>query len=213
MQNIPVVYGMTIGEYAKMLQGEQWLDLQPRQKARQLKLTVIQLANYTHQSKIQLSVRPSPNLPNMSAIYWYPSLGWFEGTKLSVGRGTAMPFQVLGHPDYQSDFSFTPQAVTGALNPPFKGKQCFGWNLQLPESTILAQVNGQIQLKYLLQAYQEFPDKAHFFTPFFYKLAGTALLRQQVESGFSESAIRASWQPELTKFKLIRKKYLLYPEN
>ncbi|HRG61817.1 MAG TPA: DUF1343 domain-containing protein [Burkholderiales bacterium] len=213
MQNIPVVYGMTIGEYAKMLQGEQWLDLQPRQKARQLKLTVIPLANYTHQSKIQLSVRPSPNLPNMSAIYWYPSLGWFEGTKLSVGRGTAMPFQVLGHPEYQSDFSFTPQAVTGALNPPFKGKQCFGWDLQLPESTILAQINGQIQLKYLLQAYQEFPDKAHFFTPFFYKLAGTALLRQQVESGFSESAIRASWQPELTKFKLIRKKYLLYPEN
>lgn len=213
MQKIPIVYGMTIGEYAKMLQGEQWLDVTPRQNAKQLKLTIIPLDNYTHQTKVTLKIKPSPNLPNMNAIYLYPSLGWFEGTKLSIGRGTAMPFEVLGHPAYQSNFSFTPQAMTGALNPPLKGEKCYGWDLQVPESTMQSQHNGQIQLKYLLQAYQQFPDKEHFFTPFFYKLSGTTVLRQQIESGLGESTIRASWQPDLNKFKAIRKKYLLYPEN
>jgi uncharacterized protein YbbC (DUF1343 family) len=213
MQKIPIVYGMTIGEYAKMLQGEQWLDVAPRQNAKQLKLSVIPLDNYTHQTKVVLKIKPSPNLPNMNAIYLYPSLGWFEGTKLSIGRGTLMPFEVLGHPAYQSDFSFTPQTMTGALNPPLKGEKCYGWDLQVAESTIQPQQNAQIQLKYLLQAYQQFPDKGHFFTPFFYKLSGTTALRQQIESGLSESAIRASWQPDLNKFKAIRKKYLLYPEN
>lgn len=213
MQAIPIVYGMTIGEYARMLVGEKWLDLKPTSKASQLKLTIIPVANYTHASKYQLTDKPSPNLPNMTAIYLYPSLGWFEGTRLSIGRGTSMPFQVIGHPDYKTDFSFTPHPMSGATNPPLNGKLCYGWDLQMPADEALEQTNGKINLEYLLRAYKEFPDKAHFFTNFFDKLAGNSNLKQQIIAGKTESEIRSSWQPELTKFATIRNKYLIYPEN
>ena len=213
MQAIPIVYGMTIGEYAKMLVGEKWLDLMPKSKASQLKLTIIPMLNYTHASKYQIDIRPSPNLPNMAAIYWYPSLGWFEGTQLSVGRGTEMPFQVLGYPGFKSEFSFKPQPSTGALNPPLNGQICHGWNLQMSESAVFLQINGQIQLRYLIDSYQQFPNKSKFFTLFFSKLAGTDSLRQQIIAGTSESEIRRSWQKGLQQFKLIRIKYLLYPES
>lgn len=213
MQAIPIVYGMTIGEYARMLVGEKWLDLKPKSKASQLKLTIIPVANYTHASKYQLTDKPSPNLPNMTAIYLYPSLGWFEGTRLSVGRGTSMPFQVIGHPDYKTDFSFTPHPMSGATNPPLNGKLCYGWDLQMPADEALEQTNGKINLEYLLRAYKEFPDKAHFFTNFFDKLAGNSNLKQQIIAGKTESEIRSSWQPGLTKFATIRNKYLIYPEN
>lgn len=213
MQAIPIVYGMTIGEYARMLVGEKWLDLKPKSKANQLKLTIIPVANYTHASKYQLTDKPSPNLPNMTAIYLYPSLGWFEGTQLSIGRGTAMPFQVIGHPDYKTDFSFTPHPMSGATNPPLNGKLCYGWDLQMPADEALEQTNGKINLEYLLRAYKEFPDKAHFFTNFFDKLAGNSNLKQQIIAGKTESEIRSSWQPGLTKFATVRNKYLIYPEN
>ena len=213
MQAIPIVYGMTIGEYARMLVGEKWLDLTPKNKAYQLKLTIIPVTNYTHVSKYQLTDKPSPNLPNMTAIYLYPSLGWFEGTQLSIGRGTAMPFQVIGHPDYKTNFSFTPHPMSGATNPPLNGKLCYGWDLQMPADEALEQTDGKINLEYLIRAYKEFPDKAHFFTNFFDKLAGNGNLKQQIIAGKTESEIRSSWQPGLTKFATIRNKYLIYPEN
>lgn len=210
MQAIPIVYGMTIGEYARMLVGEKWLDLSPGDKAKKLRLTIIPMDNYTHMDHIKLNVPPSPNLPNMTSIYLYPSLGWFEGTKLSVGRGTQTPFQVLGNPRYKHlGFSFIPNSKPGALNPPFKDKICYGWDLRMDESDALKN-NLQIHLRYLIEAYQEYPDKTHFFTPFFTKLAGTYTLQKQVIAGYSESKIRASWQPQLEKFKKIRKKYLIY---
>lgn len=213
MQAIPIVYGMTIGEYARMLVGEEWLNLSPKNKPHQLKLTIIPVANYTHASKYQLTDKPSPNLPNMTAIYLYPSLGWFEGTQLSIGRGTSTPFQVIGHPDYKTDFSFAPHPMSGATNPPLNGKLCYGWDLQMPADEVLEQTGGKINLKYLLRAYKEFPDKAHFFTNFFDKLAGNDSLKQQIIAGKTESEIRSSWQPGLKKFAVIRNKYLLYPEN
>lgn len=213
MQAIPIVYGMTIGEYAQMLIGEQWLDLKPKNKAKKLRLQIIPVAGYTHASKYVIDSKPSPNLPNMTAIYLYPSLGLFEGTQLSIGRGTDMPFQVIGHPDYKTDFSFTPEPTTGATNPPLKGKICYGWNLQKSPDETLTLLNGQINLNYLITAYHAYPDKEHFFTPFFDKLAGINLLKKQIITGKSESEIRESWQPELAKFKRIRHKYLIYPES
>ncbi len=213
MQPVPIVYGMTIGEYANMLVGEKWLDLKPKVKAQTLKLKIIPITNYTHNSQYQITTRPSPNLPNMTAIYWYPSLGWFEGTQLSIGRGTAMPFQVLGYPTFNTEFSFIPQPTTGAMNPPLNGQLCHGWDLQMSESTAYQQTYGKIRLDYLISSYQEFPEKDKFFTSFFVKLAGTDLLRQQIIMGKSESEIRASWQNDLQQFKLIRAKYLLYPES
>ncbi|MEN9946088.1 MAG: hypothetical protein RLZZ293_474 [Pseudomonadota bacterium] len=213
MQTVPIVYGMTIGEYAKMLIGEHWLELNNKQLAN-LRLTIIPIKNYTHASLYTPPQPPSPNLPNLSAIYWYPSLGWFEGTKLSVGRGTAMPFQVLGSPVLTSKFSFIPQSVKGAQNPPFLAESCFGWDLRMSPTQVLNTTNKQIKLSYLIQAYQQYPDKKKFFqADFFDKLAGNSQLRQQIIAGESEEAIRRSWQIGLNKFKLIRAKYLLYPDH
>ena len=215
MQNIPLAYGMTIGEYARMLVGEQWLALEPQNKALALKLTIIPLKNYNHASYYKLTTAPSPNLPNMTAVYWYPSLGLFEGTKLSVGRGTFSPFQVLGNPLLKDsfDFSFTPRSVPGALNPPWLNQQCFGWDLRMEETQVLLKTQHQLQLDYLINAYRAYPDKANFFTPFFDKLAGTATLRQQIKSGISAREIRLSWQSAILNFKQIRERYLLYPDK
>jgi uncharacterized protein YbbC (DUF1343 family) len=208
MQPVPVIYGMTPGEYAKMLVGEKWLK-----GSSVLQMTVIPCANYTHKSLYALPVSPSPNLKNMTAVYLYPSLCLFEGTVVSVGRGTATPFQIFGHPalnDY--NYSFTPLSMPGATEPPFKGQACYGRMIADNPEAALKITHQQLQIKWLLEAYQSFPDKSKFFTPFFLKLAGTTALRKQIEQGLSESEIRKSWEPELLKFKKIRAKYLLYKE-
>ncbi len=209
MQPIPIVYGMTIGEYARMLIGEHWLnnpDLQPD-------LTVIKCLNYTHDSLYSLPVKPSPNLPNMASVYLYPSLCFFEGTKCSVGRGTAHPFQLFGYPAFpDSLYAFTPVSMPGAEHPKLEGEKCYGFLVATDAQTALEKAGHQIQLKWVLKAYKLFPDKANFFRSYFNKLAGTATLMQQIKDGWSEERIRKSWQPKLNAFKKIRKKYLLYPD-
>jgi uncharacterized protein YbbC (DUF1343 family) len=208
MQSIPIVHGMTVGEYAKMLNGERWLK-----NGVQCELTVITCQQYDHHTYYQLPVKPSPNLPDMAAIYLYPATCLFEGTALSLGRGTDLPFQVFGHPSYPKNlFSFTPRSTPGAKEPPLKDVTCYGFNLTGPPDAVRKEMNGRIQLKWLIQAYQLFPEKDKFFIPFFNKLAGNTLLQQQIKKGLSEAEIRKSWEPALTQFKTTRKKYLLYAE-
>lgn len=208
MQSIPVIYGMTAGEYAKMLMGEKWL------KTKSPALTVIACEQYTHKTLYQLPVMPSPNLKSMTAIYLYPSLCFFEGTKASLGRGTPYPFQQFGHPALKNNYtySFTPVSMPGATDPPLKNQKCYGMMVAENAAKALAQADNKLNLKWLLEAYASFPDKEQFFIPFFEKLSGTDLLRQQIRAGLSEEAIRKSWQPDLDKFKTIRKKYLLYED-
>ncbi|MCF6406073.1 DUF1343 domain-containing protein [Chitinophaga filiformis] len=208
MQAIPIVHGMTVGEYAKMLNGEKWLK-----NGVQCDLTVITCQQYDHHTYYQLPVKPSPNLPNMAAIYLYPATCLFEGTALSLGRGTDLPFQVFGHPSYPKNlYSFTPRSTPGAKEPPLKDVTCYGYNLTGTPDAVRKEMNGRIQLKWLIQAYQLFPDKDKFFIPFFNKLAGNTILQQQIKKGLSEAEIRKSWEPALTQFKTTRKKYLLYAE-
>lgn len=201
MHKIPVLHGMTIGEYAKMINGKKWLE-----KGIQCKLTVIPCENYTRNMSYSLPVKPSPNLPNDQAINLYASLCFFEGTNVSVGRGTEKQFQVYGSPFLpKNDFSFIPKPNEGAKDPLYNGKECFGEDL-----TAIEKVN-RLELKWLIKAYNETPtDKANFFNSFFTKLAGTKKLQQQIESGISEKEIRTSWQEGLSKFKEMRKKYLIY---
>lgn len=210
MQPVPVVYGMTIGEYAKMLIGQRWLsnpDLKPN-------LTVIKCLNYTHDSLYQLPTKPSPNLPNMTSVYLYPSLCFFEGTACSVGRGTKRPFQLFGSPEFPDNlFSFTPKPEQGATNPKLEGQKCYGFLVASNENEALKEVDGRLQLKWIIQAYKLFPDKERFFIDHHFDLlAGTDQLRKEIQEGWNEERIRNSWQPELNKFKEIRKKYLLYPD-
>jgi Uncharacterized protein conserved in bacteria len=216
MQPVPIVYGMTIGEYAIMLLKEKWLRQNPAKiqvyvnpkkniPNNQFSLTVITCANYTHQSKYELPVKPSPNLPDMQAVYWYPSTCWFEGTVLSEGRGTAKPFQLFGHPSLPDTLiSFTPRSIPGATQPKHKDQLCYGWDLSGVTPA------NKIELKYILQAYQLFPQKDTFFTKFFNRLAGNTTLMQQIKDGLSEEAIRKSWEPALSNFKKLRQQYLLY---
>lgn len=207
MQPVPIVYGMTAGEYAKMLIGENWLS------SKAPKLTVIPCENYTHKSLYELPVAPSPNLKNMTAVYLYPSLCLFEGTIVSVGRGTNAPFQQFGNPLLENySYSFTPQSMTGATDPPLKGQKCYGKMLADNSKDALNVINGKLQIKWLLEAYNNFNSMDPFFNNFFIKLAGTSLLEEQVKKRISEDDIRKSWEPDLNKFKLIRKKYLLYAE-
>ena len=216
MQPVPVVYGMTIGEYARMLQGEKWLELQPLYRNRKLNLTVIPCENYTHETKYILPVKPSPNLPEIQSIYLYPSTCFFEGTVFSEGRGTDKPFQIFGHPLLPANmYAFTPTSREGAKNPKLLNKQCYGWNLSGSPETTIALINNRIQLKWLLEAYELFPQKDSFFTSggaFFNRLAGTDNLMKQIKAGASESDIRKTWEPALTRFKQIRKKYLIYKD-
>ena len=201
---VPVVYGMTIGEYAKMINGEGWLKGKKR-----VKLTVIPLSNYTHHSIYSLPVKPSPNLPNDRAVALYPSLAFFEGTVISAGRGTEKPFQLYGAPKYKvKKFFFVPQSRPGAKYPKFKGKRCYGVDLSR-----IAFKKQQLNLRYLQDAYAKYPNKKVFFLKnrFIDKLSGSDQLRKQIESGVSEKAIRKSWEKDLDSFKKIRKKYLLYP--
>ena len=207
MQPVPVNYGMTIGEYALMLNGEQWL------KTKMCKLTVVPIGNYSHSSLYQLPVAPSPNLQNMDAIYLYPSLCFFEGTKVSLGRGTSKPFECIGFPgNTNGNYTFTPKDISGVVqNPPYKDSLCTGSDLT-GQGVIMSQQRNEISLNWLIDMYHSYPDNAHFFTPFFDVLAGTDELRKQIQSGKTADEIHRSWKAELEKFKLIRKKYLLYAE-
>lgn len=209
MQPVPIVYGMTSGEYAKMLVGEQWFK-----SAAKLDLTVIPCVNYDHQILYQLPVPPSPNLRNMAAIYCYPSICLFEGTVVSVGRGTGTPFQLFGHPDFygKTGFSFKPLTSLGGQDPLYAYRECYGQIVALTEQEALMIFRGSMKIMWLKKAYDWYPYKEKFFNPFFEKLAGTKDLRKQIEQGMSEQDIVASWQPGIKKFKQIRKKYLLYKD-
>lgn len=206
MQPVPIVHGMTVGEYASMLNGEHWL-----QQEKPCRLDVIPCLGYDHRTRYAPPVPPSPNLRTLQAINLYPSLCLFEGTIVSVGRGTETPFEIFGFPTYRrKDFSFTPRSMPGAKSPPYNNQRCYGENLHVPATERTSQIPARLQPGFLLQAYQQAEDTSGFFTPFFEKLAGTASLRKQVMNGESEEAIRQSWQPGLDRFKAIRKKYLLY---
>ncbi len=201
LHSIPIVHGMTIGEYAKMINGEHWL-------ANNLtcELIVVPLKNYTHTTTYSLPIKPSPNLPNDQSINLYPSLCLFEGTNVSVGRGTDLQFQLYGAPNFpKTAFSFTPTPKPGAKHPKFEAKLCYGENLQHHNRL------NQLHLNWLIKAYKQSPNKNKFFTSFFKKLAGTDQLQQQIEAGMTSKEIKATWQKDLDNFKLIRKKYLLYP--
>ena len=204
---VPVVYGMTVGEYAGMVNGEKWL-----QGGKSCNLTVIKNVNYTHNSRYQLPVRPSPNLQDMKAIYLYPSLCLFEGTVVSIGRGTASPFKIFGHPGYViGSFIFTPEPLKGiSEDPPLKGQVCYGQNLE--NAAEIIKKDGHLELFWLLEAYKVLYQSTEFFNNYFNKLAGNSTLRKQITEGKSESEIRESWQPDLEKFRKIREKYLLYPD-
>jgi uncharacterized protein YbbC (DUF1343 family) len=226
MQPVPVVYGMTIGEYAKMLVGEGWLKADAMKTYRAALaagrplLEVVTCKNYSRASVYELPVKPSPNLPNLASIYWYPSTCFFEGTVLSEGRGTVAPFQLFGHPSLPKDmFAFTPVSMAGANSPKLKDQLCYGWDLRAAPKLIRKKLNHKISLYYLLEAYRLFPEKEKFFilpksgdakASFFNKLAGNSILMEQIKSGMDEAAIRKTWEPGLMKFKKIRAKYLLY---
>lgn len=206
---VPIVHGMTVGEYAMMANGEGWLG-----PTLVCDLTVIPVANYTHNTRYELPIPPSPNLPNMTSVYLYPSLCFFEGTDVSLGRGTPKPFQVFGHPalDQQSfPYRFTPESLPAAPNPPQLGKACQGWDLSTIPGEILME-KYRINLSYLLAAYRSFPDKSNFFNSYFENLSGNTLLRHQILAGLSEEQIRASWQEGLRSFRKLRSNYLLYPD-
>lgn len=200
MHPIPLLHGMTIGEYAQMINGQKWLK-----NSVQCKVTVIPCIDYDRKMDYSLLAKPSPNLPNDQSINLYASLCLFEGTNVSMGRGTEKQFQIYGSPYLtKTNFSFTPKPNFGAKDPLYNGKECFGEDL-----TAYPKLN-QLELKWLLKAYQNTSDKTKFFNPFFTKLAGTKKLQQQIESGISEEKIRQSWQKDLEAFKKMRTKYLLY---
>ncbi|NVJ88656.1 MAG: DUF1343 domain-containing protein [Flavobacteriaceae bacterium] len=200
MHSVPVVYGMTIGEYGKMINGQKWLK-----NGLHCDLTVIPLANYTHNSKYSLPIKPSPNLPNDKSINLYPSLGFFEGTTINVGRGTDFQFQRFGAPFFdKTSFSYTPKSNEGAKYPKHKDKLCYGVDLKDTNELY------KIDLSFLLNAYQQTPKSETFFDKTFTIHAGTEKLQQQIEQGFTESEIRKSWEKDLEDFKKVRSKYLIY---
>lgn len=202
MHPVPVVYGMTIGEYAQMINGEKWLE-----NGIETDLHVIRIENYDHQLEYDLPVKPSPNLPNARAINLYPSLCLFEGTNVNAGRGTDKQFQVFGSPflpGEKYDFQYTPQSNEGAKSPKHLGKTCYGKDLSSGPAL------DRINLEWLINAYRDTSEKSEFFNNFFTNLAGTENLRRQIEKGLSEETIRESWQPGLKAFNKIRVSYLLY---
>ncbi|WP_259066661.1 DUF1343 domain-containing protein [Mucilaginibacter sp. X4EP1] len=204
---IPIVHGLTIAEYAQMINGEGWLKNHV-----QCKLKIIKVGYYLHNTPYLLPVNPSPNLNTDKSIALYPSVCLFEGTTLSLGRGTMFPFLQIGHPSLEGKYaySFKPVSIPGmSEDPPQKDKVCYGINLQNYNTNQL-HLNGTINLAWLIELYKAFPDKEHFFNAYFTKLAGTDLLRKQIEAGKTEQQIRASWEPALSNYKAMRKKYLLY---
>jgi len=226
MQPVPIVYGMTIGEYAMMLGGEKWLNDKANAKYAYYQTAqnspdtpfhflVIKCKNYDHNSKYILPVRPSPNLPEIQSIYLYPSTCFFEATLLNEGRGTDKPFQFFGHPSLPKTlFSFTPHSTEGSKDPKLKDQLCYGWNLSGTPEAVLKMVDCKVQLKWLIKAFKLFPQKDKFFisSASFNRLAGNDLLIEQIKSCKSENEIRKSWEPALSNFKKIRKKYLLYED-
>lgn len=207
MHPVPVVHGLTVGEYAKMINGEKWLE-----GGKQCRLTVIPCDNYFHDDTYEVRVKPSPNLPNMTAIYLYPSLCFFEGTIVSVGRGTSYPFQIFGYPEFPSKiFEFTPKSVEGAKNPPYLNTKCYGMDLREYGKNYFLE-NRKLNIKWLIDAYNRTPDKSKFFNNFFDKLAGSEQLRQQIIAGKTETQIRQSWQADLEEFIVMRQQYLLYKD-
>ena len=200
MHPVPIVYGMTIGEYAQMINGEGWLNNQIK-----CQLKVIKLKNYTHKTHYELPLRPSPNLPNSQAIALYPSLCLLEPTVISVGRGTEMQFQIFGHPNLpKSKFNFRPKSNFGAKNPKLENKICNGVDLRKYN------ISNKIELKWIIDSYSNYPEPKNFFKEGFYKIAGTKKLKKQIEEGLSKKEIRRTWKEGLINFKRIRLKYLLY---
>lgn len=207
MHPVPIVHGMTVGEYAQMINGEGWLK-----NASKCELTVIPCEGYDHNTIYELPVRPSPNLPNMPAVYLYPSLGLFEGTIVSVGRGTDRPFQSIGFPGSKmGSYQFTPASMPGAKEPPHIGKVCTGLDLK-EYGNFQSRMDRKLRLHWLIGMYSASPYGEGFFTSFFDKLAGTVKLREAVIAGKTEEQIRATWQSGLDGFMKLRRKYLLYPD-
>lgn len=202
MHPIPIVHGLTVGELAHMINGEGWLKdgIQPQIK-------IIPMTGWDHNSTYNLPIKPSPNLPTDNAIALYPTLGLFEGSVVSVGRGTDFPFEVIGHPDFsKGTFSFTPQPNGGSKYPPMEGELCQGKDFRGIEAP------RELTLKYLLEYHADIKDDTTFFRSYIDQLSGTKEFRKQVEAGWSEEEIKATWQPKLDAYKAMRKKYLLYPD-
>lgn len=202
---VPVVHGMTTGEYAEMINGEEWLK-----GGVKCDLTVIKCKNYTHKTLYDLPIKPSPNLPNQTSVYLYPSICFFEGTDISLGRGTSFPFQVFGSPDLPDrGFSFIPESVPGAKNPSHLGVKCFGTDLRDAIKKKLVP-KPELNLDWLISAYEDFPQKDKFFNSYFDVLSGGPVLREQIQKGMTAEEIRATWKEGLAKFAKIRQRYLLY---
>ena len=203
MHQVPVVYGMTIGEYAKMVNGEEWLK-----NGITCDLTVIAMKNYKRNAIYELPVKPSPNLPNWESVYLYPTLCFFEGTNVSVGRGTETPFQIYGHPDMRGSYTFTPKSTSGASKPLLEGQRCRGENL-VEYAHDYAYNDNQLHLEWIIEAYQQLKDKG-FFKDYFRLLSGDKQLQRDIENRKSAEDIRASWENDLEAFKAVREKYLMY---
>jgi uncharacterized protein YbbC (DUF1343 family) len=210
MHPIPILHALTLGEYAHMINGEGWLK-----EGIECKVTVVEVANYQHGKPYTLPIHPSPNLNTQQSILLYPSLCLFEGTVISQGRGTTFPFQVLGNPQLKDhyEFSFTPQSMEGmSTNPPHKDVECFGLDLRDYDTNIFKE-SGRINLSWLIEFYNIYPDKENFFhVGRFDRLSGTDILRNQIIEGKSEEEIRESWEPALSEYKEMRKGYLLYKD-
>lgn len=206
MHPVPIVHGLTVGEYARMVNGEGWLK-----GSISCSLKVVPCLGYSHRGRYKPPVAPSPNLNTEESIYLYPSLCLFEGTIMSVGRGTERPFTVVGHPDWKgAPVSFTPRPIPGMSdNPKFSGQTCYGYDLSQYGLQVL-KVQGRVEIFWLMDAYKAMGGT--FFTDYFDKLAGTPRLRRQIEQGLSEEAIRQSWQADLERYKAVRRKYLLYED-
>jgi len=207
MDPVPVVHGMTVGEYARMINGEGWLK-----SGVKCDLTVIKCKDYDHKTYYTLPVKPSPNLPNQTSVYLYPSICFFEGTIISCGRGTSFPFQAFGSPELPDrGFSFIPESVPGAKNPPYIGVKCYGIDLRNAIDKKLVP-KPELNLEWLIDAYNDFPQKDKFFTPYFDVLAGGPHLREQIQKGINARQIRETWKEGLKNFSEIREKYLLYED-
>lgn len=207
MDPVPVVHGLTPGEYALMLNGEGWLK-----NGVTCDLGIVKCKNYEHGTLYELPVRPSPNLTNQNSVYLYPSVCWFEGTSISLGRGTDFPFEAYGSPSLpDKGFSFIPTSMPGAKNPPLLGQKCFGRDLRNALADGIVPFAG-INLEWLLDAYNNYPDKESFFTPYFDVLAAGPVLREQIQKGMTADEIKASWKEGLENFGRIRSKYLLYAD-
>ena len=203
MHEIPIVHALTVGELAKMIKGEKWIE-----NSEKLKLEVIKVDNWDHSKEYKLPVRPSPNLPNQQSILLYPSLCLFEQTTVSIGRGTAFPFQVIGHPNYDNkSFSFTPVSVVEERKPKHEGNESFGIDLRK------IKVKKELNIKYLIDFYNKLKGTdSDFFGKYFYRIAGNKKLENQIKDGISEKEIRSSWEIKLSQYKAKRKKYLLYKD-